>query len=157
METAADVARSPEPIDGLEFLNPLVGDWRGHSKGVFGTADVSRRAEFVLRGRFLRVSTTSISEQEVHEDIGFFSYDAARDVVVLREFHNEGYVNRYIAVADEDGRLVFESEHIENPYDPTLRARLVIQPGESLIESLELATGDKPFVACVELRLRRTA
>lgn len=35
-------------------------------------------------------------EVEVHEEIGFFSFDEAIGKLVLREFHVEGFVNQYV-------------------------------------------------------------
>jgi hypothetical protein len=140
----------------LDAFAPLAGHWAGTSEGVFGTATVDRTCEPVLDGRFFRVATRSTSEREVHEDIGFHSFDHTAGTLVLREFHNEGYVNAYRELASAGGALVFESEHIENPEPATLRARLSTwQEGGQLRETLELASDDGPFRICVDIRLMR--
>ena len=65
---------------------------------------------------------------EVHEDLGFFSYDQARKKIVLRQFHIEGYVNTYILekIPERGEAFVFVSEHLENA-PPTMKAREVFQ------------------------------
>lgn len=140
-------------VDGLSILEPLVGSWTGTSSGVFGTARLERKGEYVLDGKFIRVATRSVSENEVHEDIGFFSYDIERATIVFREFHNEGYVNQYVLVDAADDALTFESERIESPFDPTLRARTVIRLTDPPTETLELATKGGPFRVCVSVEL----
>ncbi len=137
----------------LSVLEPLLGSWTGTSTGVFGTAELTRSGEYVLQDRFIRLSTRSVSENEVHEDIAFFSYDQERETIVMREFHAEGFVNHYVLVDAADGVLIFDSEHIENPFDPTLRARTVIRLTDPPTETLELATEGGPFRACVDVRL----
>lgn len=140
----------------LAALAALTGRWQGTASGRFGAAEVSRTAEYILDRHFLRVSTRSVSDEEVHEDIGLFSHDAGLGALVLREFHSEGYVNTYRALPDAGpGVFVFDSEHIENPYTPSLRARLTIDVSDpdSLTESLALGT-DRLEV-CVEVDLHR--
>lgn len=150
-----------EPAGGgpqdLSVLEPLLGVWTGVSKGSFGTANLERVSEYILQGRFVRVNTRSVAEKDPHEDIALFSYDEARSTIVLREFHAEGYVIRYRLVSAADGVLTFESEDIENPIDPTLRARTVIHVTNPLVETLELATDQGPFVLCVEARFEPAA
>lgn len=145
------------PVSSLAVLEPMLGTWEGDNRGAFGTAVLSRVAEYVLDGRFIRVTTRSVGERDVHEDIAFFSYDAEQQTIVLREFHSEGYVNRYTLTSSDPKELTFESEHIENPFDPTLRARTVIRLADPLVETLELATGGRPYETCVEATLRRTS
>ncbi len=154
-DTAApDDGSAGLPTD-LSVLEPMLGSWSGTSSGVFGTAKLERTCEYVLDRRFIRVATRSVSDDEVHEDIGFFSYDNERKTLVFREFHNEGYVNHYVLVGAQDGVLTFDSEHIENPYDPTLRARTVITLGSPPSETLELSTNGKPLRVCVSVELHR--
>ncbi len=142
----------PEP---LQVLQQLVGRWHGESSGRFGPAQVEKVAEFVLGGRFLQVTSRSVSDAEIHEDIGLFSYDEATDALILREFHSEGYVNTYRLAESGEGVFVFETEAIENSFHPTLRAQLSIGLGDRLTESLALATDDKPFEVCVVAQLDR--
>ena len=64
------------------------------------------------------------SRGEVHEHWSFFSYDRARKILVLRQFHQEGFVNRYTLNQEmsKPGKLVFESEQFESG-EPKKRMR----------------------------------
>jgi hypothetical protein len=84
-----------------------------------------------LNDRFIKVGNRSFYEPqqknpdgEVHEGLGFFSYDQFREQYVLREFHIEGYVNQYVLETwdPEEGLLIIMSEAIEN-IPPGWRAR----------------------------------
>ena len=141
----------------LAQFSPVVGGWTGTSDGVFGKANVEKNGEFVLGGRFFRMTSRSVSDSEIHEDIGFFSFDERAETLVLREFRSEGYVNTYHLVESADDSLVFESDRIENPPSPALRARISLWPGgDRLRETPDLAEGDRPFSLCVDIRLKRT-
>lgn len=67
-------------------------------------------------------------EGEHHIDRGFISYDKAREVVVIRQFHIEGYVIQYTLVDSLANytTLVFESEYIEN-FVPGGKARWTLK------------------------------
>jgi hypothetical protein len=74
-----------------------------------------------------------------------FAADRSRKVLVLRQFHQEGFVNLYSLRADlgEPKRLVFESAGFEN-FDNRWKARETydwVSPDE-LVETFELA-GDR--------------
>ena len=45
-----------------------------------------------------------------------FSYDRARNTLVMRQFHQEGFVNQYAMPVStkNDAGLLFESESFEN-------------------------------------------
>ena len=68
----------------------LLGAWEGISTGQAGEGRVSRKYEFVLGERFIRETNTSTylaqgnPGGEIHEHLGYFSYDKARKLVVLR-------------------------------------------------------------------------
>ncbi len=53
---------------------------------------------------------------ERHEDQGFYSFDRARNRVVLRQFHSESFFAQYVAVTEtmDGGDMVFDSEAVEN-------------------------------------------
>ena len=148
---------TPVLREELAILEPILGAWTGKSTGPFGTAQVERLAEAALDGQFIRVTTKSVSATDVHEDVGFFSYDEGRDTVVFREFHNEGYVIRYVLMSQGEGVLKFESENIENPSEPSLRARTAIYLTSPLVETLELSTKGEPFAVCVTVNLERSS
>lgn len=61
----------------------------------------------MLNSQFIRVQNRSEyppqeknPKGEVHEDEGFISYDRARQRLVLRQFHVEGFVNQYVQESD---------------------------------------------------------
>jgi hypothetical protein len=135
----------PDPWASVRFM---VGEWNGISEGEPGSGTVHRTYEFILKNRFLHehnVSTyppqDSNQAGEVHEHLGFISYDRARKSLVFRQFHQEGFVNQYALNADSSSatRLVFDSEHFEN-FDNTWRAR----------ETYDLISADE-FVETFEL------
>ncbi len=144
-----------EVTDQLTVFEAMAGRWRGVSGGRFGRANVEKAGEFVLAGRFFQMTSRSVSSEETHEDIGLFSFDEAEQTLMLREFHNEGYVNTYRRIRSDPGLLVFETIHIENSFAPTLRARISIATGDQLVETLSLATEDGPFEECVRAVLDR--
>ncbi len=146
---------SPTKPDVWEPIRFLVGVWDGRAEGQAGTGTVKRSYAFVLQGRFLHeknVSTYPPQEAnktgEVHEHWSFFSYDRARKALVLRQFHQEGFVNQYVLDASESGsgRLVFTSESFEN-LDNSWRARETyqIQSPDEFVETFEIGAPGKPL------------
>jgi hypothetical protein len=116
----------------------------------------------VLGGRFLHernVSAYAPKEAgkpgELHEHWSFLSYDKRRKTLVLRQFHQEGFVNQYAlappaAVPSTDvagpRRLVFVSEAFEN-LDASWRARETYEFNtvDEFVEIFELAEPGKEF------------
>ena len=153
--TAAD------PLLPLEFL---IGRWEGTSDGKPGTARVQREYTRVLNSRFIRVYNHSVYQPqdknpkgEIHEDLGIFSFDTSRRRAILRQFHEEGFVNQYVGELDSQrARFVFTSEAIEN-IPPGWRARetYVVLGANEFDEVFELAEPGKPFEQYSGARLRR--
>lgn len=152
----------PDPWKPVRFL---VGTWEGTSEGESGTGGVRRTYAFVLEGRYLHeTNVTTYPPQEKnpkgerHEHWSFLSHDRARKTLVLRQFHQEGFVNTYVLDAAGSGatRLVFESVGFEN-LDSSWRAREtyeIVSPDE-FVETFELAPPGKPFQVYSRTRLRR--
>lgn len=152
----------PDPWAGIRFM---AGTWEGKADGRPGEGTVRRTYEFVLNGRYLHERNTSTyppqernRKGEVHEHWSFFSYDRARKVLVLRQFHAEGFVNQYAfrPGESEPDRLVFESEALEN-LSSKWRARetyRILGPDEST-ETFELAQGEKTFEVYSRNRFKR--
>lgn len=135
----------------LSVFAPAVGRWRGTSQGRFGSADVSKVVEYVFDGTFLRITSHSASDTEIHEDIGVVSHDVDRGHLMLREFHSEGYVNTYRqSPGTAAGVYVFDSTHIENPFTAGLRARLTVDLSAPGILAESLALGVDHLEVCVE-------
>ncbi len=129
LAVSAQDDKSVDPWLSLRFLE---GSWEGQGEGFSGTSKVVQSYEFVLGGNFMYMKTRSVFEPqeknqdgEVHEDIGFFSYDKSRKTFVLRSFYIEGFVNTYkLDEMSEDARtLIFVTEAVENAPSGT-KARL---------------------------------
>lgn len=105
------------------LLKPFVGTWKGQGEGQPGKGKYERSYQFILNKRFIEISnkstyppSTQHPNGEVHEDIGYFSYDNARKAFMLRQFHVEGFVVQYKldSITADKKILVFVSEAIEN-------------------------------------------
>jgi hypothetical protein len=101
----------------------FAGNWQGTGEGEPGKGNYERSYRFMLNNQFIEIKNTSSypptdknPKGEVHEDIGYISYDKGRKTFVLRQFHIEGFVNQYrLDSLSADGKtIVFLSEAIEN-------------------------------------------
>ena len=157
----------PEKKDVFAPIRFLVGRWHGTSAGEPGAGSVAREYELALGDRFIRernVTTYPAHEKnprgEVHEHWAMFSFDRARERIVLRQFHQESFVNTYVLdpAASTPGKLVFVSEAFEN-LDPAFRAResyeLVSQ--DEFTETFEVAEPGKEFEVYSRAHLKRAA
>ncbi|MBL8508209.1 MAG: hypothetical protein JNM11_07060 [Chitinimonas sp.] len=139
----------------LKAVSRLQGSWAGTAEGSPGKGVVTRRYEWVLQGRYLRESNRSTyppqeknKTGETHEHLGMFSYDKARKVVMLRQFHQEGFVNTYKQSLEgsRPDLLQFDSESFEN-FSNRWRARETYEflSDDEFIETFELAAPDQAF------------
>jgi hypothetical protein len=143
----------------------LVGEWAGESEGQPGKGKVRRVYRFVLGDRFLHEQNVSTyppqpknEKGEVHEHWSFVSHDRARKTLVLRQFHQEGFVNQYVlsSTSRSDGALVFESEALENvPLGWKARETYEIVSPEEFIETFEIASGSETYELYSRARFRR--
>lgn len=140
LKILASLAFSTSTVFGqttdFQQLDFLLGDWSGRGSG-FGNDSSTVNSFFkpVLKGKYIEFEneswfepTSNNPEGEHHIDRGFISFDKERDAIVIRQFHVEGYIIRYI-LADSlsnDTMLVFESESIEN-FVPGGKARWTIK------------------------------
>ena len=142
----------------------MVGKWKGESEGQPGKGSVRRSYRFVLADKFLYEQNVSSyppqpgnEKGEVHEHRSFFSFDRARRRLVLRQFHQEGFVNQFSLVSRGDqGKLVFESEALENA-PPSWKAREtydIVSPDE-FVETFDLARGAGPYELYSRTRFKR--
>jgi hypothetical protein len=124
--TAQTSASGAPPLDArLASLQRFVGRWRGTAEGEPGTGAVERTYTPILAGKFVEEqNTSSYVSGEIHHHIAYWSYDRRRARFVLRQFHQESFVNQFIATTPDfvEGRLVVDSEAIEN-IPPGFRAR----------------------------------
>jgi hypothetical protein len=158
----AQPSAAKSPWEPLEFF---VGHWQGTSQGEPGQGKGERDYEFVLRGKFLQLKNKTVyppqqknPKGEVHEDLGFYSYDKHRNKFVLRQFHVEGFVNEYIEEENAaDGKtLVFITERIENiPEGWRARETYKILNRDEYTEVFELAPPGKEFQLYSESRWKR--
>jgi hypothetical protein len=159
---AAAQQGNPDPWQPVRFL---AGTWHGDATGVGGAGMARRTYEFVLNNRYLyekNVTTYPPQEKnktgEVHEHWSFISYDRARETLVLRQFHPEGFVNQYVVNKAESTpkKLVFDSERFEN-YDNSARARETydIVSADEFIETFELGDPGKPLESYSRTHFKR--
>jgi hypothetical protein len=145
-------------------LSRLIGEWQGTATGQAGSGNVHRRYVRVLAGKFVQETNTSSyppqeknPKGEVHEHMGLFSHDRQRKLLVLRQFHVEGFVNTYRQVSEAGAdKLVFESEHFEN-LSNSWRARETYEfdGNDRFVETFELAAPGKPFQVYSRTELKR--
>ena len=138
---------APDPFAPIRFM---VGEWDGESDGEPGKGTVKRSYRLVLNDKFLNEQNVSTyppqpknEKGEVHHHESFFSYDRARRILVLRQFHQEGFVNHFAMMAsgpDAKG-LVFESEALENvPRGWKARESYEVLSADEFIETFEIAS-----------------
>ncbi|MDP4292533.1 MAG: hypothetical protein Q8908_15750 [Bacteroidota bacterium] len=136
-------------------MNFFLGEWKGTSEGAPGKGNDERSYQFVLGQRYIEVKNKSMwlpkgtsTKGEVHEDWGYISYDNARKIFVLRQFHIEGFVNQYrLESISQDGKsIVFISENIENiPSGWRAKESYHLINDKAFIETFELAEPNKDF------------
>jgi hypothetical protein len=152
---------TPDKWAPLRFL---LGSWEGTSSGQPGQGTVRRQYRLVLGEQFLEVRNTSTyppqeknPKGEVHEDVGFISYDRGRTSFVFRQFHVEGFVNTYVFQPGFSDRVVFTSEAIENiPAGWRARESYRVLSETEFVEVFELAEPGKEFQTYSEARLKRS-
>jgi len=162
VSAAAPAPPSPDPWEPVRFLE---GELTGESQGESGIGTVHRSYQFILSHRFLHERNVSAyapkqpnTPGELHEHWSLLSFDKQRKRLVLRQFHQEGFVNQYVFDAGQSTarKLVFVSESFEN-LDSRWRAREtyeVISPDE-FTETFEIAEPDKEFAVYSKTSLRR--
>ncbi len=152
-----------DPWAAVQFM---VGDWVGESEGQPGKGTVRRSYHFVLGDRFLHEKNVSTyppqprnERGETHEHWSLFSHDRARHTLVLRQFHQEGFVNQYVMAAGSPaGTLVFESEALESvPSGWRARETYQVLSPDEFVETFELSSGAGPFEVYSRTRFKRAA
>jgi len=143
----------------------LIGSWQGSGQSQAGTSTVTTEFAVVLDNQYLRISNRSViaaqektPNGEVHEDVGYISYDQQRDKYVLREFLSEGYVNQYTldSLGTDPLELVFISESLENaPEGMTARLRYQLSGNDTLRSWFDLAFPEKDYTCFIQQELTR--
>ena len=138
---------TPDPWSPIRFM---AGEWEGVSEGEPGSGTVKRTYRFVLNDKFLHEENVSTyppqpknPKGEVHHHWSFFSYDRARRTLVLRQFHQEGFVNQFAMTAPSVAPtlIVFESEALENvPKGWKARETYEVISPDEFVETFEIAS-----------------
>lgn len=137
------------------ILKPFVGEWKGEGSGKPGIGKYERSYKFILNKRFIEIRnkstyepTTQHPDGELHEDIGYFSYDNGRKTFMLRQFHVEGFVIRFRidSISPDKKTIVFISESIENiPSGYRAKETYRIISDNEIEETFEIAEPNKEF------------
>ena len=136
-------------------MTVFIGNWHGTGGGEPGIGTYERSYQFVLEKRFIEVRNKSVypptprtPRGEIHQDIGYISFDRVRQKFVLRQFHIEGFVNQYTldSISSDGKRMVFVSEAIENIAAGwrATETYQIVSPDE-ITETFSLAPPGKPF------------
>ena len=136
-------------------MKAFIGEWRGTGGGEPGEGRYKRTYKFIFGSKFIEIRNKSTYKPqpknpkgEVHEDVGYISYDKMRKTFVLRQFHKEGFVNQYkLEKISEDGKeMVFVSESIENiPMGWRAKETYRFINNDEFTETFELAAPGKDF------------
>lgn len=158
-------AQTVIPTDAWKPLRYFVGVWEGTGKGESGDSKVEREYKFALNNKFLQVThrstyapQTKNLKGEVHDDLGFFSYDKARKQFVFRQLHVESFVIQYLVSSiSEDGKtIILDSENIENvPKGMRSRETFKIVSDNEFTETFEISMPGKEFQVYSENRFKR--
>lgn len=146
-------------------LKPFVGEWKGEGGGQPGKGKYERSYQFVLNKRFIEIKNKSTYEPttqhpsgEVHEDIGYFSYDNGRKTFMLRQFHVESFVIQYRidSISSDKKTIVFISESIENiPSGYRAKETYRLVSDNEIEETFEIAEPNKDFAVYSKVKLVR--
>lgn len=146
-------------------LKYFVGVWQGTGKGDPGESTVEREYKFTLNNKFLQVTHRSSYKPqeknpkgEVHDDLGFFSYDKSRKQFVFRQFHVESFVIQYVvsSISDDGKTIVLDSESIENvPKGMRSRETFRILNDNEFTETFEISMPGKDYQVYAENRFKR--
>lgn len=143
----------------LKFL----GTWSGTGVVDSNAGIYTRSYTRILQNRFIEVRNKSVfppstrhPQGEVHEDIGYISYDRQQKTFVLRQFHVEGFVNQYSldSVSTYGQTWRFTTTQIENiPKGFKAREIYTWHGSEVFTETFEIAPPDQDFQPYSQVRL----
>jgi hypothetical protein len=146
-------------------MSAFLGTWEGTGGGEPGVGKYNRSYSFVLDKKFIEVRNKSVYPPidknptgEIHEDIGYISFDKLRRKFVLRQFHVEGFVNQYAldSISRDSKTMIFVSEAIENiPNGWRARETYHIVSNNEIIETFDLAPPKKAFELYTKVTLQK--
>lgn len=153
------------PLDVWEPMKRFLGDWKGDGVGTPGVGNYERSYKFVLNAKYIEIRNKATyrpqpknPKGEVHEDVGYISYDKIRKKFILRQFHIEGFVNQFVleSISSDSKRIVFLSESIENiPIGWRARETYQITNEKELMEIFELAAPNRDFEVYSKVILKK--
>lgn len=148
-------AQSTAKTDPWAPFKPFIGKWTGEGEGESGKGTYERSYQFVMGNKFIEVRNKSTfppsannPHGEVHEDLGYISYDKNLKTFRLRQFHIEGFVNEYLldSISPDQKILLFVTESIENiPQGWRAKEAYRILSNTQLEETFELAAPQKDY------------
>jgi hypothetical protein len=152
--------------DSIWFpLKSFIGVWKGDGVSESGNGKYERSYQWIYNKTFIAINNKSAyppsannPKGEVHEDLGYFSYDKARKTFVLRQFHIEGFVNQYVldSISPDRKFMTFRTEAIENiPKGWQAKETYRILNENSFEETFELAAPGKAFEVYSKVTLFR--
>jgi hypothetical protein len=146
-------------------LKPFIGQWVGEGGGEPGKGTYERTYQFLLNKNFIEIKNKSTYQPtdknpkgEVHEDIGYFSYDKSIKKFKLRQFHIEGFVNEFVldSISADRKTIVFVTVGIENiPKGFRAKETYRLLSENEIEETFELAQPDKEFEVYSKVKLAR--
>jgi len=158
----ATVAYGQSDTDKWSGFRPLEGRWTGEGEGFGSVSDVTHEWGLALEGHFLQLQTVSTvraaaGDGEVHEDVGFLSFDTDRSSYVFRQFLSEGYVNTFdVSILEgENLKILFAARESESAGGMRAQMRLEMLSDSEYEMVLDLAMPGKDFSACQTMRMKR--
>lgn len=101
----------------------FLGEWVGEGEGGSGKGAYERSYNYILKNKFIEIknkatypATDKKQNGELHEDIGYLSYDSSKKKFMFRQFFIEGFVNEYAfeSISSDGKTIVFVTESTEN-------------------------------------------
>lgn len=150
--------------DSIWFpLKPFIGTWVGEGGGESGKGVYERTYQFILNKNFIEIKNKSTYQPteknpkgEVHEDIGYFSYDKNIKKIKLRQFHIESFVNEFVldSISPDKKTFVFVTIAIENiPKGYRAKETYYLISENEIEEIFELAEPNKEFEIYSKVKL----
>ncbi len=146
-------------------LTSLIGSWQGNGGGQPGIGKYTRSYGFILNKKFIEVRTKSVypptdkyPNGEVHEDVGYISYDKRLKKFIFRQFHIEGFVNQYAldSLSADGTTVVFNSTAIENiPAGWRAKETCNLTSSHEFTETFELSGPNEPYEVYTKVKFQR--
>lgn len=144
-------------------LKPFIGQWAGEGGGEPGKGKYERSYRFILNRNFIEIRNKSTYQPtdknpngEIHEDIGYFSYDKGIKKFKLRQFHIEGFVNDFVldSISPDKKTIVFTTVAIENiPAGFRAKETYHLLNENEIEETFEIAEPGKGFEVYSRVKL----